>query len=174
MPNIVIRTGSGTPEISRMELFVAIALHQKPLNFVAEINFERTNLRKYKPSSQNPFTCIRDLKVDGCQSNLYIMLKLKLLSFYKFYDFFCRWYSLMNRPCYDKLFRFMQRDDFWNLNTVIFIHWKHLEPSVNVFWYCFPVIKWYNVTIRSNQLSFQGTRALLKYCNCLIYGVIKV
>ena len=35
-PNIVIRGGSGTPAISKMELFVAIALHWKPLTFVVE------------------------------------------------------------------------------------------------------------------------------------------
>ena len=28
--------------------------------------------------------------------------------FYKFYDFFCRRYSLMNQPCSNNLFQFMQ------------------------------------------------------------------
>ena len=44
----------------------------------------------------------RDLKVNGCQSNLHI--NLKLLFFYKLYDFFCRLHSLINRPCYSNLF----------------------------------------------------------------------
>ena len=42
---------------------------------------------------------IKDLKVDGYQSNLYVMLK-QLLFFDRFYDLFCRWHSLMSRPCY--------------------------------------------------------------------------
>ena len=49
-------------------------------------------------------------EIDGCQSKLYVMLKQ--LFFYKFFDFFCRWHSLMNRPCYNNLFQFMQHDNF--------------------------------------------------------------
>ena len=67
------------------------------------------------------FASIRDLEVDEYQSNLYVMLKQFLL-FYEFYDFSCRRYSLMNRPCYDNLFQFMQHDNFRNLNRVISIH----------------------------------------------------
>ena len=66
------------------------------------------------------FSCIGDLKVDGCQSNLYVTLKQ--MFFYKFYDFFCKRHSLMNRPCYNNLFQFMQHDNFRNLNRVIFTH----------------------------------------------------
>ena len=36
LPNMVIRGGSGTPAISKIEFFVAIALHWKLLTFVAE------------------------------------------------------------------------------------------------------------------------------------------
>ena len=36
LPNVVVGGGSGTPVISKMELFVAMALHWKPLTFVAE------------------------------------------------------------------------------------------------------------------------------------------
>ena len=36
LPNIVIRGGSGMSAISKMEFFVEIALHWKPLTFVAE------------------------------------------------------------------------------------------------------------------------------------------
>ena len=36
LPNIIIRGGSGTSAISKMELFVATALQWKPLTFVAE------------------------------------------------------------------------------------------------------------------------------------------
>ena len=67
-----------------------------------------------------------------------------MIVFYKFYDFFFRRHSLMNQPCYNDLFQFMQHGNFWNLNRVIFTHWKRLESRVNAFWHSFPVIKWYN------------------------------
>ena len=107
------------------------------------------------------FASIRDLEVDEYQSNLYVMLKQFLL-FYEFYDFSCRRYSLMNRPCYNNLFQFMQHDNFRNLNRIISIHWIHLESWVKAFWYCFRVIKKYtfhylknSVPIRGNQSSFK-------------------
>ena len=102
----------------------------------------------------------RDLKVDGCQSNLYVMLK-QLLLFYKFY-IFCGRHSLMNRLCYINLFQFMQHDNFRNLYWVVFVHWKHLESRVIAFWYCFLVIKRYTfyylmqfAPIPRNQNSFE-------------------
>ena len=56
----------------------------------------------------------------------------------------------------------MQHDNFWNLNRVIFTHWKHLESRVNAFWYCFLVIKRYTfhylmkpAPIRGNQSSLE-------------------
>lgn len=53
-----------------------------------------------------------------------------------FYDFFCRWHSMMNWPCYNKF--------FGNVIRVIFTQWKHLEPRVNVSnWYCFKAVKRY-------------------------------
>ena len=63
----------------------------------------------------------RYLKVNGCQSNLYVMLK-QLWFYYKFYDFFCRGHSLMNRLCYNNSIQFMQHDNFRNINGVIFTH----------------------------------------------------
>ena len=109
------------------------------------------------------------LKVDGCKSNSHVMLNQLL--FYKFYDFFCRLHSLMNRPCYNDLFQFMQHGNFRNLNRVIFTRWKHLDFRVNVFSavkrHTFHYLTW-------NQLPSPATRALSKYCNCLIHGVIKV
>ena len=60
-----------------------------------------------------------DLKVDACQSNLHVMLN-QLLFFYKFYDFFCRRHSLMNRPCHNNLFQIMQHEKLRNLNRAIF------------------------------------------------------
>ena len=63
--------------------------------------------------------------------------------FKKSYDFLCRRHSLINRPCYNNLFQFMQHHNFVNLNGPIFTHWKHLESRVNTFWYCFTIIKWY-------------------------------
>ena len=45
-------------------------------------------LLKWKNGTKRNFSLkTRDLKVDGCQSNLYVMLKQSLF-FYKFYDFF--------------------------------------------------------------------------------------
>ena len=54
-------------------------------------------------------------------SQTYVMLK-DYSFFYKFYDLFCRRHSLMSGLYYNNLFRFMQHDDFRNLNTVIFGH----------------------------------------------------
>ena len=101
----------------------------------------------------------RNLKVDGCQSNLYV----------KFYDFFCRRHFLMNRSCYNNLFKIMQHDNFRNLSRVIFIHWKYLESLGNTFWYCFPLIKQYTF-----HYLMASIPVFFKYCNCLIYGVVKV
>ena len=53
---------------------------------------------------------IRNLEVDGCQPNLHVMLKVTV--FYKFYEFFCRRHSLMNRLCYDSLFQIMLYSNF--------------------------------------------------------------
>ena len=67
---------------------------------------------------QSAFNFLRDLKVDWCQSNLHVMLKLlyfKIIVFYKFYDIFCRRHSSMNNPCYNNLFQCMQHDNFRNL-----------------------------------------------------------
>ena len=92
---------------------------------------------------------ISDLKVDGCQSNLYVMLK-QLLFFNKFYEFLRRWHSLMSRACYNILFQFMQFDNFLNFNRVILARWKQsLESQVNTFWYCFKV--WNYNTNRNNM-----------------------
>ena len=74
-----------------------------------------------------------DLNVDGCQSDLYFMLKP--LFFKKFCKFFCRLHSLMNRPCYNNLFQIIKHN-FRNLNRVICTQWKHLESRVNAYWYC--------------------------------------
>ena len=91
----------------------------------------------------------------------YVMLK-QLSFFYIFYDLFCRRHSLINWPCYNNLFQLMQHDNFRNLNRVIFTHWKHLQSWLNVFWYCFPVIKrWIfhylmkSAPIPGNQSSFE-------------------
>ena len=83
----------------------------------------------------------------------------KIIAFlYKFYDFFCWQDSLMNRPCYNNLFQFMQNDNFRNLNTVIFTDWKQPDSRVNAFWYYLPVINWYLMKlapIPGNQSSFE-------------------
>ena len=97
-------------------------------------------------------------------------LLLQLLFLISFTTSFCRQHSLMNKPCYNNLFQIMQNGNFWNLNGVNFTKWKHLECQFSAFWYCFKVIKrncW-------NRFRFQKTKALLKYCNCFIHGVIKV
>ena len=38
-----------------------------------------------------------------------------VIVFYKFYNFFCRLHSLMNRLCYNNLFKIMQYDNLLNL-----------------------------------------------------------
>ena len=108
---------------------------------------------------------------------LYVIVKIGSISccfFDNFYDFFCRQHSLMNQPCYNNLFQFMQRDNLRNLSRVVFTHRKHLQFSVNVFWYYFPVIKQYKSHYLMKSARFQETRALSKYCNCVVYVVIKV
>ena len=66
---------------------------------------------KYAADTSNYLCVTRHLKVDGCESNLHGMLK-QLSYFYRFYDFFCRRHSLMNRPCYNNLFQTMQHKNF--------------------------------------------------------------
>ena len=85
-----------------------------------------------------------------------------LFFFNKFYNTFCRRHSLMDWPWYNNLFQFMQHVNFQNINRVIFTHWKHLQPWVNAFWYCSPVIKRYffhylmkSAPIPGNQSSFE-------------------
>ena len=111
-----------------------------------------------------------DLKVDACQSNLHVMLN-QLLFFYKFYDFFCRRHSLMNRPCYNNLFQIMQHEKLRNLNRAIFTNWKHLESRVNVIWYWFSVIKRYtfhcfmkSAPIPGNQGSIEILQLFDTWC----------
>ena len=53
----------------------------------------------------------RDLKIDGCQSNLNVMLK-QLQFFYQSLDFFCRRHFSINRRCPNDLFQFMQNNNF--------------------------------------------------------------
>ena len=103
---------------------------------------------------------IRILEVDGCQSNVYVMLKQ--LCFYKFYDFFCMQHSLMNQLCYNNLFQFRQHNNFQNLNRVIFTHWKHLESRINVFWYCFHVIKRCTFHYLMNSAPIPGNQSFLE------------
>ena len=66
----------------------------------------------------------------------------------------------------------MQLDNLRNLSRVVFTHRKHIQFSVNVFWYCFPVIKQYNfhylmksAPIPGNQSSFET----LQLCGTLIF-----
>ena len=79
-----------------------------------------------------------------------------IIVFYKIYDFFCRRHSLMNQPCHNNLFLFMQYDNLRNLNRVIFTHLKHLETRVSAFWYCFPVIKRYTFHNSRKSAPIQG------------------
>ena len=90
------------------------------------------------------------------------MYAKQLLLFYKFYDFFCRRQSLMNRPCYENLSQIMKHDNFWHLCRVVFTQRKHLENQVNAFWNCLKVIKvntsqylMKSVPIPANQNSFE-------------------
>ena len=98
----------------------------------------------------------RDRKVNGCQSKLCVILK-QLLFLYKFYDFFCRWHSLMNRH----IVQIMQHDNIRNLTSVFFIQWKHLDPRVNAFWYCFKVIKRYTFPCLIKSIPITGNLMMI-------------
>lgn len=63
---------------------------------------------------------------------MYVMSK-ELLLFNKFYNFFCKQNSLMNRPCLNDLFQIVQQNNFGNLNGVIFTLRKHQDIQVNAF-----------------------------------------
>ena len=78
---------------------------------------------------------------------------------------------MKNRPCYNNLFQFMQRDNFRNLNKVILTHWKQLQSRVNAFWYWFSVIKLYifhyfmkSAPIPRNQNSFEILHLFETWC----------
>ena len=60
-----------------------------------------------------------------------------IIVLYKFYNFSCRWHSLMNRPCYNNLVQIIWHEKFWSWNRVIFTQAKYLLSRVKVFWYCF-------------------------------------
>ena len=51
----------------------------------------------------------------------------------------------------------MQHDNFWNLNKVTFGQRKRLESRVNVFWYCFKVIKRYVLHYLMKSVSIPGS-----------------
>ena len=106
------------------------------------------------------FCLPKDLKVDGCQSNLYVMLR-QFLTLYVL-RLFCRQLSLMKWPNCNNLFQIMQDNNFQNLNRMVFTQWKLSESQANVFWYCLVVIKRYtfhylmkSVPIPGNQSSFE-------------------
>ena len=77
--------------------------------------------------------------------------------FYKFY--LCRRHSLMNLPCYNNLFQITQHDNFWNLNRMIFTHWKHLKIQIKTFNYLIKL-----VPIPRNQSSFETLQLFNTWC----------
>ena len=82
-----------------------------------------------------------------------------------FYDFFCRWHSMMNWPCYNKF--------FGNVIRVIFTQWKHLEPSVNVSnWYCFKAVKRYICHYLMKSVSIPRNQSFYEIFSCLMHGDI--
>ena len=109
-------------------------------------------------SVTNLLSKTRDFKVDGCQWNLYFMVK-HLFLLYQFYDIFCKRHSLMNQPCYKHLFQFMQHDNFRNLNRVIFTHWKDLESQDNALWFCCLVFKRYTFHYLMKSAPIPGNQS---------------
>ena len=85
-----------------------------------------------------------------------------IIVFYKFYDLFCMRHSWMNRPCYNNSFQCIQHNNFRNLNRVIFTHWKNLRSRVNVFWYCFSVIKRYTFHYLMKLARILGNQSSLE------------
>ena len=79
--------------------------------------------------------------------------------FYKPYNFFCMQDSLISWPFYNNLFQVIQHNNFWNLNRVIFTQWKHVESWVNVFRYCFKVIKQYTFHHLMNLVLIPGSQS---------------
>ena len=88
-----------------------------------EIKQKRKGFKKFviSVSLEALAAMTRDLKVDGCQSNFGYYAKT-IIFLNKFYDFFCRQHSLMNRSCYNNLFQFTQHSNFRKLNRVLFAH----------------------------------------------------
>ena len=81
--------------------------------------------RILRNNRKNKCVCFHEIK--GFESR-WMSVELKcyvksVTAFYKFYDFFCRRHSLMNRPYYNNLFQFIPHSNFRNLNRVIFTHW---------------------------------------------------
>ena len=97
-----------------------------------------TFLRKWCILGKRNVTLVKRLFYQRFESRwmsveLICYVKTIIIVFYKFYGFFGRQHSLMNRPCYNNLFQFMQLDNFRNLNRVILTYWKHLDSRVMPF-----------------------------------------
>ena len=109
-----------------------------------------------------PYLIFRGSESTLMSVELICYVKSIIVFFNKFYYFFWTRLSLMNRLCCNSLFQFVEHDNFWHLNRVVFTHWRHLESRVDAFRYLFSVIKLYtfhyfmkSVPIVENQDSFE-------------------
>ena len=114
------------------------------------------------------FTCDRDLKVDGCDPNYVKTVTV----FHKFYYFFCRRHSLMNLPCYNNLFEFIQHGNFQYLNRVICTHRKQLESWVNAFLILFSSNLTKYISLFEEIGSFSKKTELFRYIAIVWYMVL--
>ena len=79
LPNVVIRGGCRTPWISKMKLFIVVALHWKPLTFVSESSI-LNNLWN-------------DDKI--CENKLPVLFQYKFIPIYIVLSSFIRWKNPM-------------------------------------------------------------------------------
>ena len=92
--------------------------------------------------------------------------------FHKFYYFSCRRHSLMNLPCYNNLFEFIQHGNFQYLNRVICTHRKQLESWVNAFLILFSSNLTKYISLFEEIGSFSKKTELFRYIAIVWYMVL--
>ena len=105
----------------------------RPWVFLTFLNC--TNGTKYRKASHfcdNSFVISDKAMSKGNLVSQPCMLKIFFTSILTYF-----WYSLINWPSYNNLLLIMQLDNIRNLNRLVFTQWKHLEPRLNAFWFCF-------------------------------------
>ena len=111
--------------------FRKICLPKSPILVKIQARLLKCSIQLFFRTSRSDFFChllavVNETLTQGFESrwmSVELICYVKpIIVFYRFYDLFCRRHSLMNRPCYDNLFQFVQHDNFLNLDRVIFTH----------------------------------------------------